>query len=331
MKTNLIAEIAQAHDGSLGIAHSFIDALAESGIQTVKFQMHIASAESSVYEEFRIPFSYEDKSRYDYWKRMEFTKDEWIQLKNHCEEKNLEFLASPFSMQALQLLDELNVKRYKVGSGEVNNHLLLHKMASTKKPILLSNGLASDEELTAAIQCIQQYHSSITLLQCTTAYPTKPNELFLLNIPKLKTKYDVQVGFSDHSASIYPSIAALCLGAEVLEFHVCFNKEMFGPDSKASLTIAEVKELANAVSLLELGLNTGNLNNRENLKTIFGKSLAVNVNLNKGDKIKLEYLETKKPSGYGITALEYHKVEGLRLKHELRNGDFINWSDLENE
>ena len=120
----IIAEIAQAHDGSVGILHSFIDALAATGVDAIKFQTHIAVAESSEHEPFRKKFSYVDKTRFDYWKRMEFTYEEWQEIKNHCEQVNLEFLSSPFSCAAVELLEKQRVKRYKVGSGEINNHLL---------------------------------------------------------------------------------------------------------------------------------------------------------------------------------------------------------------
>ena len=121
-----IAEIGQAHDGSLGIAHSFIDALANSGVDIIKFQTHIAEAESSKNEDFRINFSFEDKNRFDYWKRMEFSKEQWIDLKNHCEQVGLEFMSTPCSIEAANLLNEIGVKRFKVGSGDVSNRLLLN-------------------------------------------------------------------------------------------------------------------------------------------------------------------------------------------------------------
>jgi len=143
METFIIAEIAQAHDGSLGIAHSFIDALKGTGVDAIKFQTHIAEAESSIFEPFRINFSYEDKTRFDYWKRMEFSFEEWKGLKEHCEQNNLEFMSTPFSNMAVDLLEGLGIKRYKVSSGDLNNFLLLEKIARTKKPIILSTGMSS--------------------------------------------------------------------------------------------------------------------------------------------------------------------------------------------
>ncbi|RZL16570.1 MAG: N-acetylneuraminate synthase, partial [Pedobacter sp.] len=147
----IIAEIAQAHDGSLGIAHSYIDALADAGVDAVKFQTHIAEAESSIFEPFRVKFSYEDDTRFDYWKRMEFTEQQWAGLKEHCEARGVEFMSSPFSGAAVELLNRLGVKRFKVGSGEVNNLLLLHQIAQTGKEIILSSGMSNFSELDKTI------------------------------------------------------------------------------------------------------------------------------------------------------------------------------------
>src|SRR6056297_1659916 len=227
----LIAEIAQAHDGSLGIAHSYIDALADSGVDAVKFQTHIAEAESSMHEPFRTKFSYEDKNRYDYWKRMEFTLEQWEGLKKHCEEKNVEFLSSPFSISAVELLEKIGVKRYKIGSGEINNFLLLRKIAKTGKPIILSSGMSSFSELDKTLEFLQKFDNSLSILQCTTAYPTTPEQWGLNVITELKKRYEMPVGFSDHSGDIYACLAATALGAEILEFHVVFDKRMFGPDA----------------------------------------------------------------------------------------------------
>ena len=124
-KTYLIAEIGQAHDGSLGMAHSLIDAISPLGVNAIKFQMHYAAYESSVNENFRINFSYEDKSRFDYWKRMEFSYEQWKGLKQHCEQSGLDFIVTPFSCYALQVCQSIDVRIYKIGSGDFNNYLLV--------------------------------------------------------------------------------------------------------------------------------------------------------------------------------------------------------------
>jgi N,N'-diacetyllegionaminate synthase len=327
-----MAEIAQAHDGSLGMAHSYIDALAATGVDAVKFQTHIADAESSAFEEFRVKFSFEDNTRYDYWKRMEFTPEQWAGLKQHCEHKGMEFVSSPFSVAAVELLERLGVKRYKIGSGELANYLMLHRIAETSKPIILSSGMSDWKELDDTIRFLKPFGNDLSLLQCTTAYPTQPQQWGLTVMQEMKERYGIPTGFSDHSAEIYASLAATALGASILEFHVVFDHAMFGPDSKASLTIGQVSQLVTgarqiAVSLAAPGLKSDASGFAE-LKTMFGKSLAVNKDLEAGHQIRITDLESKKPGGKGISASQYTVVNGRKLKRAMKRNDFLNEADL---
>lgn len=331
-KTFIIAEIGQAHDGSLGIAHSYIDALANTGVNAIKFQTHIAEAESSIFENFRVNFSYEDKTRFDYWKRMEFEFDQWLGLKNHCEKLGLEFISSPFSCLAVDLLEKIGVDKYKVGSGEVRNKLLIDKICKTGKEILISSGMSTIMELEQSISWINNFNQKYSLFQCTTEYPTSPEDWGLGVIQDLKEKFQVPVGFSDHSGDIYSSLAAVALGADMLEFHVVFSKEMFGPDSKASLTIEQVKTLVKGVRQLEISNSSLIRKDCDNrfleLKQLFGKSLCVNKKLKAGYVLTFDDLEAKKPMGRGIDAAEYTNIIGKKLKHDLEKWDFINYQDL---
>ncbi len=330
--TYIIAEIAQAHEGSLGIAHSYIDVLAETGVDAIKFQTHIAEAESSAQEQFRINFSYEDINRFEYWKRMEFTLEQWTGLKKHCEEKGMEFISSPFSIAAVELLEKLDVKRYKIGSGELTNYLMLDTIAKTKKPIILSSGMSDWNELDDTINFLKPYGNELSLLQCTTAYPTPPEKWGLTAIEEMKTRYQLPVGYSDHSADIFACLAASTLGASILEFHVVFDHNMFGPDAKASLTINQVKQLIKGVRAIEMGMQSNHLKNDASsfntLKTMFGKSLAVNKNLPQGHLIAISDLESKKPGDQGIPAKEFQRVIGKQLKHDLKQWSFLREEDL---
>ncbi len=331
-KPYLIAEIAQAHDGSLGILHSYIEAVAKTGVQAIKFQMHIAEAESSIHEPFRVKFSKEDATRYDYWKRMEFTLEQWKEVKKHCDEVGLNFICSPFSNLAVDWLEEVGVHTYKVGSGEVNNFLLLEKITQTGKPIIISSGMSSFAELDKTVDFLKNKKAGFSILQCTTAYPTKPEQYGLNLISELKERYNVTVGFSDHSAKIATGIAAVALGAEVLEFHVVFNRSLFGPDAIASLTLEETKQLAEAVNEIHLAQNNPiNKNSNDDfkeLKSIFEKSLAINKNLPQGHTITFADLESKKPKGYGISAADFENVIGRKLNNNKSQWDFLNEEDL---
>lgn len=328
MAVKIIAEIAQAHDGSLGLAHSYIDVLAEAGVDVVKFQTHIAEAESSCYEPFRVKFSYEDITRYDYWHRMEFTKEQWRGLKEHCDQKGVEFMSSPFSLAAVDLLEDIGVKVYKIGSGETCNLLMLEKILSTKKSIILSSGMNSIDELDKAIHFMKEKNPlvDLSLLQCTTAYPTAPKDWGLNMIPILKERYTLKTGFSDHSGDIFACLAAVALGAEIIEFHAVFDKQMFGPDAKASLTIDQIKCLVKGVRQIEESFQADYKKDTERfatLKGMFEKSLCINKDMNAGSVIKIEDLETKKPKGYGIDASLYESVVGCKLKKNMKKWDFL--------
>jgi N,N'-diacetyllegionaminate synthase len=334
MPVEIIAEIAQAHEGSLGIAHSYIDALAGSGVDTIKFQMHIASAESSISEQFRVNFSYEDKTRYDYWDRMGFTLEQWHGLKQHCDERGFKFLCSPFSMQAVDWLEDMKVERYKIASGEIYNFLMLDKICKTGKPILLSSGMSSLDDIHKSVDFIQARNGKFAgVFQCTTAYPT-PAEKYGLNVlAQLKDLFKCKVGLSDHSGEIYAALAAVALGAEMLEMHVVFDKAMFGPDAKSSLTINEFEMLVDGVRKIETALDHPVDKNQtegySELKVMFGKSLAINKNLGSGHTISENDLETRKPGDKGVPAADYESIIGRRLNKDMTEGSFLNTADLE--
>ena len=328
----IIAEIGQAHEGSLGILYSYMDAIAQTGVDAVKFQMHIAEAESSTHEPFRVQFSLEDKTRFDYWKRMGFSLEQWKGIKMHCDRLGLDFICSPFSNLAVDWLEEIGVEYYKIGSGEVTNFLILEKIARTGKPLILSSGMSSYAELDQTINFLKDKKVDFSILQCTTAYPTQPEEYGLNVISELQNRYSVPVGFSDHSAKVATCVAAAALGAQILEFHVVFDRQLFGPDAKASLTIAETKELVVAVreiaKAISHPIDKNNNSNFKELKQIFEKSLAVNKDLPKNHVITFDDLEAKKPKGFGVDAMRFEEVIGKVLIRDLKQWDFLNEEDL---
>ncbi len=322
----IIAEIAQAHNGSFDNALAYIDALANTGIDAIKFQTHIAEAESSIHEPFRVKFS-DDATRFDYWKRMEFTQDEWKQIKTRCENNGLEFMSSPFSNAAVDLLEKIGVKRYKVGSGEVTNFLMLNKIVQTGKPLIISSGMSSFAELDKTVRFLYDKKANFSILQCTTSYPTLPEQYGLNVLEEMKDRYPVPIGFSDHSADPGTCIAATALGAEIIEFHAVFSREDFGPDAKSSIAIAEIPAMVKAIRAiaesLDYAIDKNDNSAFTDLKNIFEKSLAVNKNLPLGHIITFDDLEAKKPKGYGIDASQFQKVVGKELTKELSKWDFL--------
>ncbi|TVZ25567.1 N-acetylneuraminate synthase [Gillisia sp. Hel_I_86] len=328
----IIAEIAQAHNGGFQTALEYINALAKTGVDAVKFQVHIAEAESSIHEPFRVKLDTPDKTRFDYWKRMEFSLVEWKELKQHCAEAGMEFLASPFSNAAVDLLEEVGATRYKIGSGEVNNFLLLEKIVGTGKPMVLSSGMSSFEELDRTMRFLKKRKVEVSILQCTTAYPTQPENYGLNVIGELKERYGVPVGYSDHSAKIETCIAAAALGVEILEFHAVFSRDSLGPDASSSLEIEEIAQLVKAVGNIQRALqhpvDKNDNSNFMELKNIFEKSLAVNKDLKAGYVLRFEDLEAKKPKGFGIEASRFGEVIGKRLNKDLKQWEFLNWEDV---
>ena len=328
-----IAEIGQAHEGSLGMLFSYIEALADAGVDAVKFQMHIPEAESSEFEPFRVKFSLEDATRFDYWKRMSFTLEQWKLIKQKCVDCKVTFLCSPFSNLAVDWLEEIGVSQYKIGSGEVTNWLILEKIVRTRKPIILSSGMSSWEELDQTVLFLKERNAKFSILQCTTSYPTKPEQYGLNVIKELKERYQVTVGFSDHSASLATCIAAVAVGAEIVEFHAVFDRRQFGPDSKSSLTIDEIQVLVKHIKEINTALNHP-INKASNedfseLKTIFEKSLAINKDLKENHVLTFEDLEAKKPKGYGIEASQFISVIGKKINKPMAQWSFLNEEDLE--
>ncbi len=329
----IIAEIAQAHDGSVGILHSYIDALAGTGVDAVKFQTHIAEAESSEHETFRVPFSYVDKTRYDYWQRMEMTVAQWQEIGKHCKKAGLTFISSPFSCKAVDVLEAAGVNMYKVGSGEVNNLLLLQKIADTKKPVILSSGMSNFDDLDKAVTLFKENNTEVSVLQCTTAYPTRAEQWNLHIIIDLKKRYLIKAGLSDHSGDTVACLAAAALGADIFEFHVVFDKRMFGPDAKASIEIDEVTKLVAGIRQIQTSLQHVTGKNEQAaevkaLKNLFGKSLCVNKDLKSNHVITFADLEAKKPFGYGIAPSEYKTIIGKKVNSAMQQWQFLNHQDL---
>jgi len=328
----IIAEVAQAHDGSLGIAHSYIDAISKTGAHAVKFQTHIADAESSKLEPWRVQFSYQDETRYDYWKRMEFTQEQWVGLKRHAEEVGLVFLSSPFSIEALELLEEIGVVAWKISSGEINNELLLHRIRETQKPVFISTGMSSIIEVDRAYQILVEKCPDICVMQCTTSYPTPPEEIGLNLLDDYKTNYNCPVGFSDHSGTIYAGIAAAAIGVDVLEIHVTFDREIFGPDVVASITVNELKNLVSGIDFVErMKFNPVDkdviCDKFTATKEIFGRSLFFRCDLNSGSTLTEGHFMLRKP-GFGIPYSELNNIIGKTLLKNVLTGKILEDSDF---
>ncbi|MEO6726306.1 MAG: N-acetylneuraminate synthase family protein [Blastocatellia bacterium] len=329
----VIGEIAQTHDGSLGTAHSYIDAVANAGADAIKFQTHIAAAESTHGEPWRIKFSRQDATRYDYWRRMEFTEQQWHGLAEHARERGIVFLSSAFSSEAVELLERVGVPAWKVGAGETSNLPLLEQIARTGKPVILSSGMSGWDELDAAVNCVRKGGSPVAVLQCTTAYPCPPEKLGLNVISQLRQRYQCPVGLSDHSGTIYAGIAAATLGANLIEVHVTFSRECFGPDVPASITTKDLKQLVAGVRFIERALlnpvdKQAMAESFGELRQVFGKSVIAARALPSGHHLTIADLAFKKP-GTGIPAARYREVLNRQLRRPVAADTLLSEEDFE--
>ena len=328
----VIGEVAQAHDGSLGLAHAFVDAIAKAGADAVKFQTHIASAESTPAEGWRVKFSPQDATRYDYWRRVEFTEPQWQGLRDHATDLGLAFISSPFSPEAVDLLERVGVAAWKVASGEITNLPMLERLATSGLPVLLSTGMSGFEEVDAAVALLEASGAQFAVLQCTSSYPTPPERVGLNLLDEYRLRYGCAVGLSDHSGTIYPGIAAATLGAEVLEVHVTLSREMFGPDVPASVTTAELAQLVEGVRFVER-MNAAPVSKDDlaremtPLRDLFTKSVVARDHLPAGTVLRREHLAIKKP-GTGIPASRLPQLLGARLLRSFEADELLREEDL---
>lgn len=329
----IIGEVAQSHDGSLGLAHSFIDAIADAGADAVKFQTHIAAEESTLSEPWRVKFSPQDETRYDYWRRMEFTRDQWLGLKKHSDDRGVLFLSTPFSEKAADLLSEIGMKVWKIASGEISNIPLLQKVIAGGQPVILSSGMSNWKELDLAVETVRSNGNPLAVLQCTSAYPCPPENVGLNVLEILRDRYNLPVGLSDHSGKIYAGLAAVTLGAEVLEVHVAFDRKMFGPDVPASITVGELEQLVQGVRDIERMMASpinkeAAANELSELRAIFTKSVVARRDVQAGTILDLSHLTLKKP-GTGLPASDLSSLLGKRLCRNIKADEMVFLHDLD--
>jgi N-acetylneuraminate synthase len=315
------------------MAHAFIDAIAAAGADGVKFQTHLAAAESTPAEPWRVKFSLQDRTRYEYWRRMEFSEEQWAGLRKHAEERGLFFISSPFSIEAVELLRRVGVAAWKVASGEVGSPGLLAAMAGEGLPVLLSTGMSSLAETDAAVAAIKRTGSPLAVLQCTTAYPCPPEEVGLNLIPLFRDRYGCRVGLSDHSGKIYPGLAAAMLGIDVLEVHVTLSREMFGPDVSASVTTSELATLAEGIRFIEQMKSHPvdkdlSAEKVKPLRSMFTKSIVARVDLPAGTVLAEDHLAFRKP-GTGLPPSDAWRVLNRTLKRAISANTLITEDVLE--
>lgn len=328
-KILIIAEVGSVHDGSFGNAQKLIEITSKCGADIVKFQTHIAAAETL--PNAPMPTYFKGEPRVEYFERTAFNLHQLQALKRHCQENGIEFVSSPFSLEAVELLEKIGVTRYKIPSGEVTNLPLLKAAAQTGKPILLSSGMSCWRELDEAVNTILPYHDRLTLLQCTSAYPCPPEQVGLNVMLEMKDRYKLPVGFSDHTLTNYASLAAVTLGASVIEKHFTFSRNMYGSDAQHSLEPHEFADLAQGIRAIETMLNTpvnkDNLEEFVSMKVTFEKSIVSIVDIPAGTIITDAMIGFKKP-GTGIPTRQVDQVLGKLTLNTIPKDTLIKLEDL---
>lgn len=330
-----IIEIGNSHEGSLGIAASFVDMAKTTGAKVVKFQMHLANFEGTSEEPFRADFSMQDNNRQDYWRRVNFTEEEWIKLANYVESSQMEFLCTPFSKRAACFLfDRKLVKRWKVGSGDAANFPLLDYLASTGLPIIISTGLVSWSEILKIKEFLTKRRawSRTTLMHCVSKYPVPLEEVSLNLIEELRS-LECAVGYSDHSGNIAVALKAIALGIDLLEVHMTPHRLFFGPDTSSSLTPDEIREILNISEhwqILEKKYNPKSAlyEASERTRSIFRKGIYWAESLESGTVITLDHLQFLKPC-LDVDSIHYEDIIGRRVLQSVIRGRPLRLEELD--
>jgi N,N'-diacetyllegionaminate synthase len=308
----IIAEIGSVHDGSFGNACRLLETAAECGADAVKFQTHIAEAETLANAPSPSYFSAEPRTAY--FNRTGFSQLQWRKLADLARSVQVDFLSSPFSHEAVDLLEGVGIAAYKIPSGEVSNIPLLEYIARTAKPVFLSSGMSSWVELDAAVSVLRGSH--LTLLQCTSVYPCPPEQVGLNVMRAMGERFRIPVGYSDHTMGFSAPIAAVALGASVIEKHFTFSRLMYGSDAKHSMEPEEFRrlclELKDAGRMMSSPVDKDDMSLVSDMKLIFEKSIVAAIDLPASTQIAHHHLAFKKP-GDGIPASKYQDLIGRRV------------------
>ncbi|NOX34953.1 MAG: N-acetylneuraminate synthase [Deltaproteobacteria bacterium] len=331
-ETFIIAEAGVNHNGSLKIAEGLIDAAAKAGVNAVKFQTFRAEnicSKTAPKAEYQNKYTDRDESQLKMLEELELDKTAHEYLMSHAARKNIKFMSSPFDLKSVELLDSLGVDTFKIPSGEITNLPYLEKIGSLGKKIIMSTGMADIKEIQFALNVFENAGSNsrnIALLHCCTDYPAIPEYVNLRAITTLKKKFPgIKIGYSDHTVGIEAVIAAVTLGAEIIEKHFTLDKSMKGPDHKASLDPDELKGMVCAIRNIEKALGNGKkgpgpaeIKN----KKIVRKSIVALKNIKKGEKFSQFNITTKRP-GTGISPVEWHNLMGKKAIRDFKPDDLI--------
>ena len=329
--TLIIAEAGVNHNGDILIAHKLIDEAARAGADIVKFQTFKANdlaSKSAPKAKYQLNLTEENESQQKMLSNLELEVDHYYELIKHCEDVGIEFLTTAFDLESLSLIEKFNLRRFKIPSGEINNYPYLRKIGDMKRPIILSTGMSELVEIRNAINVLEKFGTDkkdLTILHCTTEYPAPFIDINLNAMKTISKTFDIDIGYSDHSKGIEVPIAAVALGAKVIEKHITLDNNMKGPDHKASIEPKLFSEMTRCIRNIEISLGDGfkkpTPSEIKNI-AIVRKSLVAKVDIKKGDLFTEKNLTTKRP-GNGIDPMNWEKIIGTISPADFNSDEVI--------
>lgn len=330
-KVFIIAEAGVNHNGDINIAKKLVDVAVEAGADAIKFQTFKAEelvCKNAKKAEYQKQYTEKDESQLDMLKKLQLDFDKHKELVNYCNSKGIMFLSTPFDLKSIDLLEELDLKIYKIPSGEITNYPYLKKIAGLKKKIIMSTGMCYLNEIKSALDVLKENGSKdedITILHCNTEYPTPIEDVNLNAMITMKNELNVKVGYSDHTLGIEVPIAAVAMGASVIEKHFTLDKQMEGPDHKSSLNPKQLKAMIEAIRNIEKALGSfkkePSNSERKNL-IIARKSIVAKYKIKKDQILNEENLTCKRP-GSGISPMMWSKVIGKKAMKNFSEDELI--------
>ena len=329
MSVFVIAEAGVNHNGSLELAKKLVDAAKDAGADCVKFQTFVSKnivSKNAVKAEYQKQQTEPEESQQDMLKKLELSFDEFVELNEYCKSKSIEFMSTAFDFDSIDFLDGLEMGTWKIPSGDITNLPYLIKIANLNKPVILSTGMSTMEDIRSAIKALKENGATeLTVLHCTTEYPTPFEDVNLRAMNTIKEEFGVKVGYSDHTKGIEVPIAAVALGATVIEKHFTLDRNMEGPDHKASLEPNELKAMVDSIRHIELALGNGMKQPAESEKknmAVARKSIIASKDIKAGDIFTEENLTVKRP-GDGISPMRWFDVIGKYAPRDFEEDELI--------
>ncbi|CAB4569529.1 unannotated protein [freshwater metagenome] len=331
MSVIVIAEAGVNHNGDIKIAKSLVDVAVDAKADIVKFQTF--SAERQVTKNaskaaYQRETTASDETQYSMLKKLELNVEMHVELISYCKSRNIEFLSTGFDIQSVDLLQNLGQRLFKIPSGEITNYSYLKHIGELRKPVILSTGMSDLNEIKSALDIFEKTglpKNFITILHCTTSYPAPMIDVNLKAMQTIHKEFDVAVGYSDHTLGIEISIAAVALGASIIEKHFTLDRNLYGPDHKSSLEPKELKEMVKAIRNIELALGDGvkqMMPSEKSNRAIVRKSLVAIKEIKSGDVFSLDNVAAKRP-GNGISPMNWNKIVGKKSKRNYLVDDLI--------